>query len=218
MGFDSSLTPRIFLDLDCTLSDTQKYYFGECHKLHPITGTSIESLIKEYHYVENVQEWSSDSTVMEWVEWFRHNNDEQENLPLLPDVKEGVARIDPKIKISYASGRPHEVYRGTKKWLEKHEFPEGPLFLRPKNIPGNRWREWKARFIDSIFPFNQGGVDDDSLLPQALQSLGYQGSVIIFGHSNHPLANDRYIPSLSWKDVPEKINRTFLRYSSSDDF
>ncbi|MBS3116278.1 hypothetical protein J4421_01655 [Candidatus Woesearchaeota archaeon] len=205
-----SFSSRIALDLDCTLSDTQQFYFRECNKISPIEEKSIDELIKEYYYAENVPKLSGNKQIEEWLIWFRNSNQAHEELPLFPGAQEGVAKINSRIKIgAYLSGRLDTVYEGSKRWLQKHGFPEAPLYLRPKIISGNHWQEWKARVLSNLFPLIRGAVDDDRKLPYELQKIGYQGKIFIFGCTDHPLADGQYLPCPAWKDVALAVEKSF---------
>ncbi|GEM_PF-5367720 len=207
------LRRRIAFDIDGTTADTQKVFFESCERISPNTEKlSIAQLIRRYHYVENVPEWGNKPEIKAWCEEFHHNNEAHENIPLYPGTLEGIAQLDKGIEPgAYVSARPDTVSYGTSRWIDKKGLPKAPQYLRPKSVPFEMWRIWKARVIFNLFPLIQAAVEDDPHMPQELQKLRYEGAVFIFGHATHPLANERYIPCPTWEDAATKINEYFTQ-------
>jgi hypothetical protein len=192
------------VDIDETLSWTIGYWvktmqkmFGNPEKL------SIKELIAKYRYTQNVPYWQT-KEANDWIGKQRFSNELQTKLPLIEGANTYLNKISEIVPISaYTTTRPDKVKAGTKKWLDKYNFPKAELICRPLEIPFEKGDEWKAKFIKKNEKIFIGVIDDN---PKITENLGedYNGKIFLYAHKN--VNNQSNVISCEdWKTIYEKV-------------
>lgn len=133
----------------------------------------------------------------------------QDDLPVVEGAVEAVRQINNIIPIVlYPTVRPQSILAGTKRWLNKHNFPNAQIITRPENIRREDGNTWKAKMLERLYPYVQGIIDDNPGLPAAL-STDYQGVVFVYGSKDHDLASNRVIPCPTWESVIASVDKYF---------
>ncbi len=172
------------LDIDETLSDTGPHWWDHMMKFHVPQGMSYEQLLKEFKFIEDVPEWSTEAA-KDHIAKTLESNEFNETIPLLHESNVMVNKLDELIPVvAYITARPDSVRRGTERWLEKHGFPKAPVILRPGK-PGYHGlatkNTWKAELLKELYPNVMGIIDDNPGLLDALADIDYQGTVYLYG-------------------------------------
>jgi hypothetical protein len=195
------------LDIDETLSDSNTHWFEHMYKFHAPDGfASAEDVVRKFRFVENVPQWQTKDAIR-YVEDTINSNEFNEAIPLLTGADKSVRDINKIIPIvAYITARPDSVREGTKRWLDKHNFPEAELITRPGvfdlkdfNLQKN---VWKAGVLRDLYPEVLGIVDDNPLLVHELQKLEYEGFLYLYGGEAEEFTNQKNIfVCRTWPDV-----------------
>ncbi len=189
------------LDIDETLSGTVIHWMhqmlldlGNPENLTPA------QIIKKYRYPENVPYWQTEKGY-QWIEEKRRDNAMQIDIPLVENANHVVEKINAMIPIvAYITARPISIKEGTKKWLQKHNFPLAPLIMAPDEILVEGRSEWKAQVMQYLYPEVLGIVDDN---PGFLKFLphDYKGIVFLYNNDEYNNSVHTVIPCPRWEDV-----------------
>lgn len=200
----------IALDIDETLSWTLGHWVEEMQSLfgNP-ENLSAKEIISKYRYSQNVPYWQTPSA-KEWMESKRENDEFQTLFAPMPQAVEGARNLSKIVPIVvYLTVRPKSVVNGTRKWLEKHGFPNAEIIARPKDIKHENGNEWKANKLVELFPKVSGIVDDNDAILKYLP-VDYKGHIFLYSHESvpsHAPANTYACPD--WKIVVEKAEQVF---------
>ena len=196
----------ISYDLDCTLVDTRPYFFAQAQQEVPLPRDTAE-LMAIYHYIQDVPEWKNNPKIKKLTHYLQHDNDKQMSLPVMNGAIETVKNVSlPPI---YTTGRPECVRSGTKVCLSTHGFEEGPLIMRPEQVPVNKWRKWKAHVLNFLYPTVPGHIDDDLEMAATLYQENYPGDIFLFGHSRLGVSTDEIILCQDMSEVEQKVNECY---------
>lgn len=193
----------IALDIDETLCWTIGHLVGEMQKLfgNP-ENLSIEALIAKYRFTKHVPYWQTPE-IKKWLDDYRESSKLKEGLPLMIGAQNAVREINKIIPVvAYITARPEVVADGTKIWLDKHDFPNGEIILRPMHIDHDFGNPWKAQVLHELYPYVLGIVDDNPSLVKHLPK-NYLGNILVFGGGVENNSNNIF-NCLTW---PEVINR-----------
>ena len=129
------------LDIDETLSYTTKWWFGTMiEKFGNPENLTAEEIYHKYRHSSKIPYWQTDE-VKEWLEERRFDDSIQEEFDLIEEnaniLVQKVHKIVPIF--AYITARPLAVGNGTKKWLEKYNFPKAELVQRPNDHGSKRW-------------------------------------------------------------------------------
>jgi hypothetical protein len=199
--FIHSHTRGLALDIDETLSWTVGFWVEKLQELfgNPENLTPHE-LVKKYRYTQNVPYWQT-KEALQWMEDHRHKDDIQEMLPLIEHADRFVQEINKIVPIvAYITTRPESVVNGTKKWLEKHHFPQATIVAKPLSIPTAEGNKWKAHVLEELYPEVIGIIEDNPGVVNNL-SADYQGVVYLYDNIDHPRKDSNVIPCETWNDV-----------------
>jgi 5'(3')-deoxyribonucleotidase len=196
----------IAFDIDEVLSFTVKHWveslqnqFGNPENL------SFQEIINKYRYTQLVPYWQT-KKALAYMDQLMNDDKLQDELPVVEGAKEAVKQINKIIPIVlYPTVRPQSIRAGTKRWLTKNEFPTAQIIARPKNVRREDGNTWKAKLLESLYPYVRGIVDDNPGLPASL-SHSYKGVVFVYGSKDHPLASDRVVPCPTWESVIESVS------------
>ena len=93
----------------------------------------------------------------------------------LPEGKRLVSQLqEDGIALVYVSGRPEFLRRATVNWLDRHGFPQAPLYLRPRGDfrPAPVLKQEVYRRMAEEFEIRQI-VDDDERVVETLRTAGF---------------------------------------------
>jgi hypothetical protein len=94
--------------------------------------------------------------------------------PLLPEGAAVVHRLAQDHRLAYLSGRPERCRRDTEEWLQRHELPPGPVYLRRDD---DRRPSWMGKLSRLRRLAADGGVDvlvdDDLMVVRQARSAGF---------------------------------------------
>jgi hypothetical protein len=143
--------------------------------------------------------------IKEWMD-AQGTNETQEHYAVLENAVEIVKEIN-KIRPvrMYITSRPSIVVEGTKRWLDKHGFPEAELVTRPMSKIKINGNAWKADILKQQFPLISGLVDDN---PEIIEALGpdYPGTLYLYGHLGKNLTVPDFVKVCpTWNDVLKAI-------------
>lgn len=197
------------LDIDETLSYTLKHWIYELStRFGNPENLTVEEIIAKYRYAQDVPYWQT-SDALEWMEEARESNDLQERLPLIENADNSVRKIhNVKPVIAYPTVRPLSVAEGTKRWLEKHNFPKAPIIPRPRGVKHPQGNKWKAKLLTLLYPQIEGVVDDNPGLIEYLPE-NYKGVVYLFNSEVAPNSKLEVISCKTWVDVVRKIHKRY---------
>src|SRR3989339_251105 len=149
------------VDIDETLSWTVGHWVEQMqNKFGNPENLSVKELIEKYRYTINVPYWQSDEA-MKWIDSQISSNEVQENLPLIEESNIYLDKINQIIPVSaYITVRPQSIIKGTKRWLDKHNFPDAPIICRPTDIIFENGNKWKAEILNELYPKIKGIIDD----------------------------------------------------------
>lgn len=195
------------LDIDETLADSNTYWYENMLKFHALEGEDVKSLIERYKFVEEVPGWNT-KEAFEHMHTLMHSEEFNETVPLIEDANHVVNKIDKKIPILvYITARPATVAEATKRWLKKHNFPEGHLITRSSEVGASETdlvdrNKWKARILSDLYPNIIGIIDDNKVLAEELQKLNYQGTLYLYGQNSGDYKNYKHVISCpTWDSV-----------------
>ncbi|MDP3837101.1 MAG: hypothetical protein Q8Q67_03290 [bacterium] len=206
--------PGIAVDIDETLSWTIGYWIEEMQKKfgNP-ENLTIKEMVEKYRYTQNVPYWQHEEA-LEWVDLKINSNETQEMLPLIDGSSAYLKKINKIVPIvAYITARPERVIEGTRKWLNKHKFPEAPVICRPNEVESSKGNEWKAKVIESLYPNVWGIIDDNAKLLDFL-SADYKGKVFMYEHGDN-LGYPFAIACKDWLTVYEQILSVYKDYKAT---
>jgi uncharacterized HAD superfamily protein len=209
-NFMKDLRPGIALDIDDTISDTLHHFVRLLQEKFPNPEhASIDEVIGKYKIVPHMLFWQTPE-VKAWLEAQAISNEAQENVAVITGAPEIVTKLNTVVPVRmYITSRPSIVTEGTKRWLEKNNFPPAPVMTRPHSkhkIDGNAW---KAEILKKMYPSVVGIVDDN---PEIVGALGkeYPGIVFLFGnHYNNVPVGATTVICPSWDDAFREITTRF---------
>jgi hypothetical protein len=193
------------LDIDETLSFTFGYLieklikkFGNPEKL------TVLEIAKKYKHTDRVPYWQNEEVHKE-IDEITFSNEAYKNSSLIENANEVVQEINKIIPIvAYITARPSGVFKETKYWLKKHNFPEATLITKPKNISRREGNKWKARVLEYLYPQVVGIVDDNPDLTKFF-SKEYKGVVYLYDNVETKRKDISVIPCEDWKMVAKKV-------------
>jgi phosphoglycolate phosphatase-like HAD superfamily hydrolase len=196
----------IALDIDDTLSDSLHFYMSEILKKFGVPkNMSVDDIIQKYKFTALVPEWQTPE-IEAWIVEKSRSNDFQEMITVMPGAVEAVQAIHQVVPVRmYITSRPSLVVEGTKRWLEKHGFPEAEVVTRPESktkIDGNAW---KSQILQERYP-SIGAIVDDN--PEIITALGknYPGRIYLFGNHFKDVSTPGYvIRGLDWPSMEKAI-------------
>jgi hypothetical protein len=195
------------LDIDDTLSDTNIHWFSSMFEFSSISGKNLSNLVRDYKFIERVPEWNNEKDFA-YMEYLTHSEEFNEAAPLIVDSNHIVSKINKIIPITaYVTARPKTVIAGTKRWLDKHGFPEATLITRPAGIKSTgidliHRNVWKASVLKYLYPEIIGIVDDNYGLMVELEKLDYEGTHFLYGKQHEEVKNHKnLIVCPTWEDV-----------------
>jgi hypothetical protein len=194
----------LLLDIDETLSWTLGHWVAVMQeKFGNPENLSVKELIAKYRYTEHVPYWQTPEAKA-WIREAVDNNELQKQLPLIENANHIVEKVSKIIPIvGYLTLRPPTVMDGTRAWLQRHNFPDEPLLLRPEHIPHGDGYEWKAHVLVHLYPEVMGIVDDNARMLQFLPDE-YKGAIYLYDTESFEETNLNVIPCKTWDDVYEK--------------
>lgn len=214
MKIDFSKLPKIektgiAVDIDETLSWTVGYWMEEMQKLfgNP-ENLTIEEMVNKYTYTQNVPYWQT-KEALDWIEEKKHSNEVKRNLPLIANANTYLNKIDKILPIAvYLTIRPETVAKGTKEWLDKHNFPKAPIIFKPKDVSNKDAYGWKARVLEKLYPQINSVIDDNDLLIKELNK-NYKGKIFLYDHDkvNSSL---NVIACKDWDKVYKEIKNNLI--------
>lgn len=193
------------LDIDETLSWTVGYWFERMQKLfgNPENLTIVEMEAK-YKYSQNVPYWQSPE-VHKWIVEQCFSNEIQTKIDVIPGAQEAVTKINEIVPIiAYITVRPDAVDEGTKKWLDRYDFPEAPILSRPRYVHKPQGNMWKADVLEYLHPHVLGIVDDNPGLVEDLPD-SYEGRIFLYNSNKLPNKDDRAVACPDWGTVITEV-------------
>lgn len=151
----------IAIDIDDTLCETNCYYIRKIawEFPHP-DGISGEELSRMHDHVTKIPHYCRPEPMAEMTRWME-SDEFQEEIPLIAGASSYVRSIHEKTPVAaYVTSRPESVRLGTVRWLQKNQFPDARLMMRPEAIPFNERHRWKAEVLSDFEPDLDYIVDD----------------------------------------------------------
>ncbi len=177
------LEKGIALDIDETLSRTIGYRIEQMQKefWNP-ENLSTQDMADKYRYTQNVP-YRQTPEANKWINEQIYSSKTQEELPIIEWAKDTVSLINKTIPITaYITVRPTTVLKGTQKRLQKHNFPQAPIIMRPDTIKQEKWNERKARVLEKAHPQVLWIVDDNDGLVKHI-SKKYKWTIFLYNHT-----------------------------------
>ena len=204
----NKIVKGLALDIDETLSWTISYWVEKLQdKFGNPENLSVQEITEKYRFTQNVPYWQT-KEALDWMEKARKSNEIQEILPLIEGSNKVVDKINKIIPIAaYVTIRSESVIPGTRKWLNKHGFPDAPVIAKPELISIEKGSKWKAQALKYLYPQIIGIIDDN---PSIIDYLGedYKGYVFLYDNIDHPKISRAIIPCKTWEDVYIKVRAT----------
>jgi 5'(3')-deoxyribonucleotidase len=195
------------LDIDETLSITARYWMKELHKKfgNP-ENLSVDELVKKYKYTHEIPYWMEEEHT-QWIEDAMHSTEINESLELIENANHSVNKIHTILPIvAYISARPESIRDVTKQWLNKHDFPQADIILRPRDVDPNKSNTWKAAVLEEVYPEVIGIVDDNIGLAKKL-SATYKGTLYLYDIDKCERNDIDIICCKTWNDVYTQISK-----------
>lgn len=193
------------IDIDETLSWTIGYWVEQMQKKfgNP-EDLSIQDIITKYRYTQNVPYWQTEEA-RAWMDEHRNSNEIQEVLPLIAYADTSIQQINKLVPIvCYLTTRPVTVIEGTKKWLQKYNFPQAEIIARPRDVHLTEGNKWKAEILEYLYPQVEGIIDDNPGLVTHL-SKTYQGSIYLYDNGETTRKDITILPCKKWEDVLQTV-------------
>lgn len=207
IGKIPKLKEGIALDIDDTIALTFGYWIKSLKKKFKMSeDLTPDKIIKKYKLAQEVPCWQT-KEALAWMENKRNSNDFQRKIPPIKDSIKFVKKINKLIPISvYITIRPKIVTESSKDWIEKYNYPEAPIILRPKNISLEKGNEWKARVLEHLYPKIKGIIDDNINVLKNLKE-DYKGTFFLYNHNKINLKNSKInvFPCTDWNQVYKNI-------------
>ena len=199
------------LDIDETLSFTIGYMIEKLIEgLGNPENLKIEEIIKKYKHTDKIPYWQGEKAD-EILESIRNSNEIQKDLPLIKNSDSTVNKINKVVPITaYITVRPKIIFKGTKLWLEKNNFPKATLVTKPDKILRKDGNQWKAKVLEYLYPEVLGIVDDNPDLSKYL-SKNYKGTVFLYNNSEILNKDIRVISCKNWETVLLNIEKCRLK-------
>lgn len=210
----STRSTGIALDIDDTLSQTLLYWIeGLQEKFGGVEGLSPREIVKKYKHTRNIPHWNTPEA-FEYITKLCNSDSLQEVIPVMENAVEAVQKISAIVPIvAYITARPNTVSNGTKKWLQKHGFPNAPLITRPPSVSIPDGIVWKAQTLMSSFPHVQGIVDNDVALVDSLPAE-YPGHFFLLHDDIHKtISHNRVVLCPNWNSVVQQMQTVFSNTS-----
>lgn len=192
-------------DIDETLSFTAEYWVSELSRnFGNPQNLSAREIFQQYRYIQNFPHWQT-KEASDWMEWARNSNKVQKELPLIENSNHTVNKINKIIPVvCYLTVRPENVAKGTKHWLEKHNFPKAEIIARPKKILYEKGTQWKARMLQELYPQVLGIVDDNPDLIGYLPDT-YKGFIFLYDFPFYIPESENVLVCPTWDDVLKNV-------------
>ena len=203
--------PTLAVDLDETVAWTVGHWMARLLKEFPIEGSpSVEQLIREHRFAQNVPDWRANSEALQRMQEFRSCPDLHRELPIIPGSAEALRRLESFFSFEYLTMRNELVLDATKEWLALHKFPTGDVTVCPSETPLEQKTSWKARVLELRYPDLVGIIEDH---PDVVRSLpaDYKGTVFFYSHTESPRDDIRVIPCPTWEHVEQNIRHELPR-------
>lgn len=200
------------LDVDDTLSSTIGYMLEKLMEgLGNPKNLTIEEILKKYKNTDEIPFWQGEKAE-EILENIRNSNKVQRELILIKNANITVNKINKIIPISaYITVRSKVIYKGTKFWLQKNNFPVATIITRPSEVLRKDGSRWKAEVLEYLYPEILGIVDDNPDLVKYL-CKSYKGIIFLYNNSDFLNKDIRVIKCKNWKVVLSNIKKYQLQY------
>lgn len=199
------------LDIDETLADSNYYWFKSMYDLKPIDGHTLEDLLKKYKFAEEVPGWDTPEFYTH-MDGLLHSEEFNENIPLIENSNHVVNDLNKTLPIlAYITARPATVRGATERWLKRHGFPDAELITRSHDtktteldlVSRNRW---KAEILEKLYPHIKGIIDDNKVLVEELNNIGYEGTLYLYGVETEEFKDYKHVVVCpTWNSMLEKI-------------
>ena len=199
----------IACDIDETVSWTVGFWMKSMQeKFGNPENLSVEEMAIKYKYTQNVPYWNTPET-RQFMEEMRNSNEIHSQFRAI-NGSSLLRKVPGIIPLSaYLSIRPESVREGTERWIRANNLPEAPVILRPEEVGSGRGNEWKARVLETLYPWVKGIIDDNEDILNYL-SHDYKGHIFLFGHETIPGPNQvKVVPCPKWEDVYESAKKIF---------
>lgn len=197
-------TKGLVIDLDETLSWTIHYMAGELAKLYGNPqNLSVEEL-RERIIAHDIPFWKLED-VRKWGVQALESEEMTEEYSIIEGSDKAVEKIDHVIPVAgYLTLRQTSIRAATKRWLNKHGFPDVPVITRPDDLKLEEGMKWKADTLAYLYPQVIGLIDDTLDIFNYLPS-SYKGTIFLYGKADYPESDLNIIPCKTWDDVYKKV-------------
>lgn len=197
------------VDIDETLSWTIGAWVKQLQlKFGNPENLSVEEIIAKYRYSYNVPYWQTPEAFT-WMEEQRNSNEFQETLPVIEGAHDALWEVSGIVPIlAYLTIRPESVLKGTRNWLQRHNFPKAEVLLRPAKITHGEGNQWKAKTLEYLYPEVTGIIDDNPSLPDLL-SERYLGKIYLYDNNHYQRQNIRVAACKTWGDILTQVKQDY---------
>ncbi len=202
---ESRETNGLVIDIDETVSWTQPQLVRELLKLfgNP-RNLSVEEACESMARTRELP-FEKPEAAIKWIVRALNSEERVEEYPIVKGSSEAVERIDRIIPIvGYLTLRRTRVRNATKRWLNKHGFPDAPVITRPNNLKTGEGMKWKARTLAYLYPQVIGIIDDNPDILDHLPS-SYKGTIFLYGNPDYAGGDLDVVPCGMWDDVYMKV-------------
>jgi len=208
-SFEEKGISGLSLDIDEVLSWTVGHWMEEMQeKFGNPENLSIQEMIAKYRYSQYVPYWQMEEA-KKWMKEKRDCNEFQQKISLVKDSNHITQEINKIIPIvAYITIRPQSVVDGTKKWLDKHGFPEAEIIARPPEVRHAEGNKWKAEVLDFLYPQIIGIIDDNPALIDFLPA-GYKGCVYLYDNKECVRNDIDVVPCETWDSVLKAVEERY---------
>ena len=197
------------IDIDDTLSHTGQHWFERMSLRfgNPENITCAE-IIKKYGRIKNVPYWQS-PRAKRFIKKLIRSNEFQARISLIKGSNNAIQKIHRIVPVAaYVTGRPVSVYKSTRQWLARHNFPNAPIILLPFNVSHEKRNLWKAKQLKFLYPEVRGIIDDHPHLKKELKAIGYRGMLFMYDSGrNARRYHHRAVRFHSWPDILREISK-----------
>lgn len=208
-SFEGKGISGLSLDIDEVLSWTARLWMEEMlEEFGNPENLSIKEMIAKYRYAQHVPYWQTEEAV-KWMKEKRDCNEFQQKISLVEDSNHIAQKIDKIIPVvAYITVRPQSVVDGTKKWLDKHGFPDVEIIARPPEVRHADGNKWKAQVLEFFYPQVSGIIDDNPVLIDFLPA-GYRGRVYLYGNKECARNDIDVVPCETWDNVLKAVRERY---------
>ncbi|WP_332237042.1 hypothetical protein [Sporolactobacillus sp. KGMB 08714] len=196
-------TKGLVIDLDETLSSTIQYWTSELVKSFGNPENLPAEEMTKRILAQDIPFWKPEE-VQKWMIRALKSEEMTEAYPIIEGSDKAVDRINQAIPVvGYLTLRETLIRDATRRWLQKHGFPDRPVITRPDDLKSGGMK-WKAETLAYLYPQVIGTIDDTPGFIDYLPS-SYKGAIFLYGNRDYRKSNLDVILCSTWDDVCREV-------------